>query len=204
MMTTRRTAPARAGRTRWIWIALVALAVAPVAASAASWQPALSGSLGGTYAVLGVPDGGGSSATVSLLWPVMRQVSFGVMFHADDAGATVDSLRDTGGRGTVAGKVEQRHRTAWGGSWRLDYVEPKMLIPGVEGYVSGTWGYYRVADDVRGAKLTSVGSTGFSVAGGVRVRLGRHFALGSFTRYHRLFNDREGRFVSSGLEGFWR
>jgi peptide/nickel transport system permease protein len=60
------------------------------------------------------------------------------------------------------------------------------------------------ADDLRGKRLSSVGSAGFSLAAGVRWQLGRYVGLGAVVRYHRLFNDREGRFMSAGLDCAWR
>jgi len=201
MMPSRIT-PAQAGWTKWAWGALAAMLLVPGVARAGMWDAELSGTLGGSFAVLGQPSDGGSSASLSAMWPVAPRVSFGVMFHGDDAGSTVDSLRDEQGRGLAYGKIEQLHRAAWGVSWRMDAAAPARL--GTTPFASATWGYYRVTDDVRGKELTSVGSTGFSLAAGVRWPLGRHVALGAVARYHRLFNDREGRFMNVGLECAWR
>ena len=187
---------------RWTWVALVVALLVPGGARAGARGPELIGSLGGSFAVLGLPSGGGSSASLAAMWPVTRRLAFGVMVHGDDAGSTVDSLRDEQGRGLVYGKIEQLHRAAWGVSWRFDAAAPARL--GVTPFASATWGYYRVNDDVRGNELGSVGSTGFSLAGGARRLLGGHFALGAVVRYHRLFNDREGRFMSAGLDCAWR
>ena len=186
----------------WMWVALVVALLVPGMARASAWRPGMSGSLGGSFAVLGLPSGGGSSASLSAMWPVAPRLSFGVMLHGDDAGSTVDSLRDKQGRGLAYGKIEQLHRAALGVSWRLDATAPARF--GTTPFASATWGYYRVADDVRGVELGSVGSTGFSLAAGARWPLGRHFARGAVARYHRLFNDREGRFMSAGLDCAWR
>ena len=147
-MMPRRTTPAQAGRTSWTWVALVVALLVPGMARAAAWRPALTGSLGGTFAVLGLPSGGGSSASLAAMWPVTRRLAFGVMVHGDDAGSKVDSLRDEQGRGLVYGKVEQLHRAAWGASWRLDAAASPWR--GITPYASATWGYYRIADDERG------------------------------------------------------
>jgi hypothetical protein len=200
-MMPRQTTPALAGQTRWTWVALVVALLVPGMARASAWRPDLIGSLGGTFAVVGLPSGGGSSAALAAMWPVTGRLAFGVMVHGDDAGSTVDSLRDAQGRGLVYGKIEQLHRAAWGASWRLDAAASPWR--GITPYASATWGYYRVADDERGDPRSHVGSTGFSLAAGARQGLGHHFALGVFVRYHRLFNDREGRFVSAGLDGTW-
>jgi hypothetical protein len=167
----------------------------------AGWRPALVGSVGGSFAVLGEPSGGGASASLAALWPVTGRLSFGVMVHGDDAGSVVDSLRDASGAGLAFGKVDQVHRAAWGVSWRLDGTAPPRL--GFTPFASATWGAYRVADDAQGESLGHVGSTGWSLAAGLRRGLGSHLALGLYTRYHRLFNDVEGRFMSAGLEGIW-
>jgi hypothetical protein len=201
-MMPRRTTPAQAGQTQWRWFALVAVLLVPGMAQAGAWRPELSGSLGGSFAVLGLPSSGGSSASLAAMWPVAPRLSFGVMLHGDDAGSTVDSLRDEQGRGLVHGKVEQIHRAAWGASWRLDATASARF--GMTPFASATWGCYRIADDLRGDALGSVNSTGFSLAAGARKPLGRHIALGAVVRYHRLFNDREGRFMSAGLDCAWR
>ena len=205
-MMTRRTTLAQAGQTRWMWLALAAVLLAPgvarAGAWAGAWRPELSGSVGGSFAVLGRPAGGGASASLAALWPVAPRFSFGVMLHGDDAGSTVDSLRDEQGRGLAYGKIDQGHRAAWGASWRLDAAAPARF--GATPFASATWGYYRVADDLRGKEISSVSSAGFSLAAGVRRPLGRHIALGAVIRYHRLFNDLEGRFMSAGLDCAWR
>lgn len=201
-MMPRRTTPAQAGQKRWMWFALAAVLLAPGVAGAGVWRPQMSGSLGSSFAVLGLPSGGGTSVSLAALWPVAPRLSFGVMLHGDDAGSTVDSLRDEQGHGLAAGKIEQVHRAAWGASWRLDAEAPARF--GATPFASATWGYYRIADDLRGKKLSSVGSAGFSLAAGARWPIGRNIALGAVVRYHRLFNDREGRFMSAGLDCAWR
>jgi hypothetical protein len=185
-----------------MWFALAAVLLAPEAVWAGVWRPELTGSLGGSFAVLGLPSGGGTSASLAAMWPVAPRLSFGVMLHGDDAGSIVDSLRDEQGHGLVYGRIEQIHRAAWGASWRLDAAAPARL--GTTPFASATWGYYRVADDLRGDRLSSAGSTGFSLAAGARWPLSGHFDLGAVVRYHRLFNDREGRFMSAGLDCAWR
>jgi hypothetical protein len=181
--------------------ALAALLLVP-AAAAGSWRPSLVGSLGGTFAVLGEPNEGGASASLAALWPVSERLAFGVMVHGDDAGALVDSLRDESGVALGVGKVELAHRAAWGVSWRLDATARPRF--GLAPAASATWGAYRVADDAQGRNLRHVGSVGWSLAAGLRRDLGPHVGLGAYVRYHRLFNETEGRFVSAGLEGIWR
>ncbi len=185
-----------------MWFALAAVLLAPGVAGARAWRPELSGSLGGSFAVLGQPSGGGTSAALSAMWPVAPGVSIGVMIHGDDAGSTVDSLRDEQGRGLSSGKVEQVHRAASGVSWRLDVTAPTRFRTTL--FSSATWGYYRIADDLRGEEIGSAGSTGASLGAGARWKLSRHFAVGATARCHWLFNDREGRFMSAGIDCIWR
>lgn len=198
---TRRTTPASAGMGWWTAAALAALLAVPAAATA-SWRPVLAGGIGGTFAVLGDPNDGGASASLAAMWPAGERLSFGVMVHGDDAGARVDSLRDESGATLDVGKVEQAHRAAWGVSWRLDATAAARF--GLTPVASATWGIYRVADDVQGRDLAHVNSVGWSAGAGLRRELGPHFGLGVTVRYHRLFNDAEGRFMSVGLEGVWR
>ena len=200
-MMPRRATPAQAGRTRWMWFALSALLLAPGVVRAGAWVPEVSGSLGASFAVSGTPSSGGSSASLSAMWPVARRLSFGVMLHGDDAGARVDSLRDAQGNGLAVGKIDQGHRAAWGASWRLDVAAPARF--GMTPFASATWGAYRLADDLRGSQLGSSGSAGFSVGVGAHRPLGKHIALGAIVRYHRLFNDLAGRFMSAGLDCVW-
>ena len=201
----------------WRWTWLVAVAVSTVASGA--WAgprfPELTASAGGTFAILGVPDAGGASVSVSALWPVAPGLTVGVVGHGDDAGTVVDSLRDAAGHGLPGGKVDQLHRAAWGVSWRADLRLPDGLgcrrlaarrwLPfASEPYVSGSWGFYRIADDVRGRKAGDIASAGFSLAAGWRYALGGRVRVGPVIRYHRLFNDRMSRFASVGLECAWR
>ena len=198
----RRAEPAQAGRWSWIWIAAVVVLMVPGAAGARVPRPVLAASLGGTFAVTGTPSEGGSSFSLSLLWPVAERVSFGVMLSGDDAGSSVDSLRNAQGTTLSYGKIEQIHRAAWGASWRLDVAAPSWHR--VAPFASGSWGLYQVRDDLHGTKVADATSTGFSVGGGLRSRVGGHLSLAAVVRYHRLFNELEGRFMSAGLEGSWR
>jgi hypothetical protein len=211
----RQTQSVRISWIGWTRAMVAAALLLPGGAWARAQAPALVGALGGSFAVEGIPNEGGSSASFAVLWPVVSGFSFGIAVHGDDAGALVDSLRDARGVGLPNGKVEQLHRAAWGVSWRGDLMLPdgfgsrrggalRWLPFGREPYVSATWGYYRVADDLRGRSIGKLGSPGFSLAAGWRYPLGRHLHLGPSVRVHRLFNDRMGRLVSAGLECAWR
>jgi len=203
--------PATAGWMRGWALALALAALAPAAAGAAAWRPEVTGSFGGTFAVLGEPGGGGPSVDVGLLWPVDHGLSFGLGVLADDLGQLEGRLLDPHD-GTDLGAVGQQHRWTLGAVWRADLRLPAAVTEQVpimaalhlEPFVSGTWGYYRIADDVRGTRLGETGSTGFSLGGGLRTPVGRSLSVGVTGRYHRLFNDRAGRYVSVGLDWSWR
>jgi hypothetical protein len=49
-----------------------------------------------------------------------------------------------------------------------------------------------------------VSSTGFSLAAGVQRRVAGGNSFGAVVRYHRLFNDVTGRYVSGAVEWGWR
>lgn len=183
-------------------VAVAAFLLVPAVAAGSGWRPTLVGSAGGTFAVHGEPSDGGASLSLAALWPVSERLAFGVMVHGDDAGSRVDSLRDESGAGLAFGNIEQVHRATWGVSWRLDATAPARF--GLTPVASATWGAYRVADDAHGEDLRHVGSTGWSLAAGLRRDVTPHVALGAYVRYHRLFNDLEGRFMSAGLECTWR
>ena len=198
----RLVMPARAGRWSYGWVLVSLVLLVPGAVRAAGRAPQVYGTYGGTFQVLGEPGDGGSSVSLAVLWPVTERIAFGAMAHVDDAGTTVGYLGGPQGPLASYGQVQQAHRQSTGASWRLDATSRPRF--GMTGVASATWGYYRVTDDLRGAKLSQVGSTGFSLGLGVREGIGRHFTLGLLGRYHRLFNDREGRFMSAGLELGWR
>jgi len=181
--------------------ALVAVLLVPGGARAAAWLPDVAGTAGSTFAVTGTPSGGGGSISLGALWPVEHGLSFGLGLFADDLGEQMGRLTDPKD-GSDLGAVSVRHRWALAGAWRLDarLVERGPWRP----YASATWGYYRVRDDVRGVRLGNVGSTGFSLAGGLRWAATPHSAFGGSVRYHRLFNDRAGRYVSAGIDWSWR
>jgi len=200
-MMTRRIGPARTGRC-WMWATACVMALLAPAGARAAARPELEVALGGALAVQGAPNEGGPSASLSILWPIADPLAFGVMLHADDAGSTVDSLRDAQGRGLPVGKIEQIHRATYGASWRTDVRLPVRF--GLTPVLSATWGYYQIRDDSHGTSLRTIGASGASVAALVRRPLGRHFALGAGARLHWLYTDFQRRFVDVSVEGTWR
>jgi hypothetical protein len=196
-MSAHRGTPASRRPAGMACLALLLLLLVPAFARA-GLRPDLEGTIGSSFAVLGSPDDGGTSGSLSLLWPVAGGLRFGVMVHADDAGSVLSQEFDTDSARVT---IETSHRMAMGASWRLDVERRwRRLRP----FASATLGWSRVSDDVRGKIYSHVGSVGFSLGGGARVAVSPHVACGAFVRYHRLFNDREGRFVSAGLDLYWR
>ncbi len=159
--------------------------------------------IGGSTAILGDVSERGVSAALSALWRVddSERIVFGASLLADDLGSRAFAPVDTS-TGATLGLEEQRHRAVYGAAWRLDLRpwEDRAWRP----FASGTWGWSRVRDDVRGRTLADVSSAGFTLAGGVRHSIRTHATAGLVVRYHRLFNDRVGRYMSAGMEWSWR
>ena len=196
-MAVRRT-PAKAGRL----LAAPALILA-LAGAAPAWvgaRPELAGAAGTTLGVLGRPGGGGASLSAAALWRVGRGLRFGFGLFAEDMGSETVKLRDIHD-GSDLGPVAGLHRMALGAAWRLDgELAPAM---GWTPFGSASWGIWRISDDTQGRDLGAIGSTGFSLGGGLRHAVGR-FQMGPSVRYHRLFNERVGRFVAAGVDWSWR
>lgn len=183
-------------------VAAVLLVAALAAAPAAAFQPpAMSGTIGRTLAVTGEPDDGGWSLALGATWPIEERLRFGLGVFADDMGAGFGRLSDPND-GTDLGIVPERHRATLGAAWRLDaeFAPRRGWAP----FASGTWGAYRIADDFRGQGAGAVGATGFSLGAGVRRPLAGRVAFGASVRYHRLFDDRVGRWVTAGVDWAWR
>jgi hypothetical protein len=185
-------------RRAWLW-GLVAAAVSAAAPQAAHSAPDVLLDVGGTFANTGDVGDGGFSLSLAAMWSFGDRYAFGIAGFADDMGAEIGPLLDPND-GTDLGSTELAHRSVIGGAWRAD-----ANLPGrwqLEPYVSGSWGVYRVADDHYGDRHSAVGSTGFSLGGGVTRPLGRG-SLGAVVRYHRLFNDVVGRYWSAAAEWRW-
>jgi len=185
-------------RPAWL-LALVVAAVLAIAPRAARCAPDVLLDVGGTFGVLGDVGDGGFSLSLAAMWPFGDRYAFGIVGMADDMGSEIGPLLDPND-GTNLGSTELAHRSVIGGAWRAD-----ASLPGrwrLEPYVSGSWGIYRVADDHFGDRYASVGSTGFSLGGGVARPLGRG-SLGAVVRYQRLFNDVVGRYWIAAAEWRW-
>jgi hypothetical protein len=191
---------------RPVLVTLATVAALPVFAVAAGASPLFEGAFGITGAITGDISGGGASVAGAVLWPVPEvwtgtrvSARFGIMGHADDMGSEITELHDPVS-GESIGTSETAHRSTWGVSWRLDAMLPAWgsWVP----EASGSWGYYRVGDDVRGEDVSSLGSAGFSLGAGIGRPLGA-LSAAAVVRYHRLFNDRTGRYVTGGVAFRW-
>jgi hypothetical protein len=198
-MTPRRVASTL--RLSRVLAALAVLAGLAPAVARAGGRPQLTGTIGQTFGVLGDVSEGGASLSLAALWNIEERLDLGVMFTADDLGTTVVDLRDPND-GTYLGKTQGTHRAAYGGAWRLDAHLP--AVGGWDPFGSGTWGWTRLRDDATGKTQDQWGSTGFTLAAGMRHPIKTHATLGGVLRYHRLFNDTAGRFMSFGIEWSWR
>ena len=179
---------------------LLLLLLVPARAAVAA-GPEWAGSLGGTFAAVGSPDGRAFDASLAALWPVEERFSLGVMVCASDLGVTTGHLADTHS-GEDLGKIEQLHRAIYGVAWRLDARVGSLR--GWDPFASASWGFYSINDELHGDLLGREASTGFSLGGGLRHSIGTRAALGASMRYHRLFNDRVGRYMSAAVDWSWR
>jgi hypothetical protein len=156
--------------------------------------------IGHTFAILGVPNAGGFSGRLSAVWPVETHFDFGGELSADDFGSQVGQIVDAGGN--ERGSVQQAQRSTFGAAWRMDANLPQVRH--ATPYATGTWGVYRIADSQLGVPLSHVGTTGFTLGGGLRWPVTSGHAVGVHVRYARLFNDVAGRFMSAGVDWTWR
>lgn len=168
--------------------------------------PALALAGGKTFAVTGEPSGGGASASIAALWPVMERVRFGVQAYADDIGTEVVELLDPND-GTPLGPVAEMHRWAWGAAWRAE--ADVWSLGRWKGGASGGFGLWRVEDDQRGATFAAGSAVGFRLGADARRPFGRGREIGLALNYHRLDpNDdsawrRVDRYASAALELRW-
>ena len=168
-------------------------------------RPELAALAGQTFGATSAPDHGGLSLSLAALWPVDwrlgDRVVLGMAVSADDLGSELGQLRDSHD-GTALGATQLRQRSVYALEWRMDARAHQRL--GATPYASGTWGFSRVLDGHLGTRLRSVGSTGFSLGGGLGWPIGGAGTLGIALRYHRLFNDVVGRYLSAGVDWGWR
>jgi hypothetical protein len=191
----------RAGTARSGIVALV-LALVPGVAFA-GWAPGVAATAGGTFAISGVPDEGGFAFSLAPMWYVGDGISAGFMLSADDMGTELGRLTDVND-GSDLGATALRQSWVSSASFRMDaeWGSIDSWMP----FVSGTWGWYRIIDDegFGGERVKDRNSVGWSAGGGIRWQIAEGQALGTSMRYHRLFNDRIGRFMSWSLDWSFR
>jgi hypothetical protein len=175
---------------------LVTLAILASPASAAL-NPDLVLTAGRTLAVSGEPNEGGLALAASAMWDLAPPIRAGVILHADDLGTLMGRLYDER-TGEDLGAVEVLHRMTWGAGWRFDAELPDLGT--WKPFVSGTFGVYRVADDVRGDPLAATTSTGLGVGAGVRRTMAGFGALGVSARWNALQSGPVSGWLSLGLD----
>lgn len=161
-------------------------------AGAVRWMPTdLTLDAGATFATTGDPNGGGASLRATPQWAVTDRVKFGVEIFADDIGTEGVEMIDAND-GSSRGIVAQTHRWVYGAAWRADgdlYGGRKWKAG-----VSGSWGYWRVEDDIRGATQAAFSGVGFGGSAHLRRNVSRTQDLGVALGYTRVFSDRSAEF----------
>jgi len=193
---------------RVLWLVLLAallLACGAQRSAAGPVRPALKGAIGTTGAITsGDVNEGGLSLGLAGLWALddrpLPRFEAGLMLLADDMGSETGPLRDPND-GHDMGTTEILHRAVYAAAFRVD-LEPAP-VKGWAPLGSGTWGGYQIVDDVRGTISNIEYATGFSLAAGVRYGFRTSVALAGVVRYHRVFDERVGRYVSFGAELTW-
>lgn len=161
---------------------------------------------GATFATTGDPNGGGASLRALPQWRVTEQLRFGVEIFADDIGTEGVDMIDPGD-GLSRGVVAQTHRWVYGAAWRADtdVWSHRRWKAGV----SGSWGYWRVQDDVRGDVQAAFSGIGFGLSGRLLRAVSKSQDLGLAAGYTRVFSDRNtvfervDRYAWGALEWRW-
>ena len=183
------------------WLAGALLALASAAPAQARLRPMLDARLGATTAIGGGVAEGGLAAGLAALWPVTSGIRSGLEFGADDFGASIGRLRDPHD-GSDLGAVAAVHREALSVLWRLDGEPPAWR--GYAPWLSAGWGTYRFRDDHIGRVTGRLTAAGIFAGGGVRHAIGASLDLGVTARWHRLFDQTTGRWLSVGADLAWR
>lgn len=161
---------------------------------------------GATFATTGDPNGGGVSLRALPQWRVTDKVKFGVELFADDIGTDGVDMIDPSD-GLSRGVVAETHRWVYGGAWRADadLWSRRRWKAGV----SGSWGYWRVQDDIRGDVQGAFSGVGFGVSGRLVRAVSKSQDLGVAVGYTRVFSDRNtafervDRYAWGALEWRW-
>jgi hypothetical protein len=184
---------------RWLLAGLIAAATP----ARADWRPQGYELTAGHTAWISSLDSteGGFAGSASALYDLSSNLRTGIMAFADDLGAALTTLYDANDPSVSLGPTESQHAAVFGVAWRADaaWLARDTWAP----YVSGSWGYYRINVDELGVQTRASSALGFSLAGGVQP-FGPRSGPGLFARYHRIFDDRTGRYLTVGLDWQWR
>ncbi len=174
-------------------------AVALARPAPAAGRPEIVAEVGHTAAVEGDPGGGGASIAVALLWPLEKRFRFGLMGFADDFGTRAARLVSPGG--DDLGPVSDLHRATRGGAWRIEGHLPET--GGLRVFGMGTWGFYRVADDLHGALQRCLYAAGGGLGIGILRPVSGPHAAGIVVRYQQLSRGAASRYLSAAAEWRW-
>lgn len=186
-----------------IAVALLAAASRP----AGAWsRPELKLGLGQTLGADSKPAQGGLSVALAPMWRVSDHTRFGVTVFADDIGSELGPLYDPNNSVSL-GTTALAHRWTWGGAWRgdVDVARAGRWTAAA----SGTWGWWRTEDDLRGANIASASAVGIGLGGEARRQVAPTHALGLVVRWQRLFAQRNSsyrrvqHYASAALEWSW-
>ena len=154
-------------------------------------------------------ESGGWAFQFTGMRPFRNRWHGGLTVFAADYGQRLRWLVDPND-GMVLGLTQDLHRSSWGLAARLDAdlwswkAVPGLRIPASAGFASGTIGRWRTRDDRLGQELGSETAFGWSLGGGQRFHMPGRVSLGPAVRYHRVFGDRMGRYVTLSVDASWR
>jgi hypothetical protein len=186
-------------RARHLVVAVLIAALTSRPGAAASLMPELIGGVGGTAAVQGGPGSGGLSFALSAMWPVDENVRFGAMGFADDLGDRTTRLTDS--QGVDLGPVSALHQAARGLAGRAEAQMGHGRRYGA--FAVGTWGVYRVSDDVRGARIRRTNAGGLGAGFGLTRTVTATQTAGLTLRYQQLWRGAIQRYLSVAMEWRW-
>ena len=184
----------------------VALVVAASLPAHAGSRPEVNLAAGTTLGADSEPAQGGLALALTPMWPISDHVRFGVSVFADDIGSELGQLYDPNNN-TSLGTTELAHRWTWGGAWRGD-VDVARTGPWTAS-ASGTWGWWRIEDDLRGSNVAAASAVGVGLGGELRRTIAPSQTLGLIVRWQRLFAQRNSsyrrvqHYASAALEWGW-
>jgi hypothetical protein len=178
------------------------------APSQANGGPRISGSVAHTFAILGTVHDGATAFGLNALVPVdgdSGMLGLGVGMWADDMGQGVERLLDPDTFADI-GAVGGSSRFVVGGGLAADFHPAPGLAHGARGgpFLAGTAGVYYVESREQSSLDHADNALGWSLGAGWCFRIGALGSVGPSVHYHRVFDDRLGRFMAAGLEWAWR